>query len=311
MTARKRDLAVRWTQVRHQKGVARDAHVRTMKNLRGRNAVVTGGSRGIGPYIARALAAEGVNIALAARSPDELSAVACELRGLGIRAVAIPTDVTDPTARQQLVERAELELGPIDILVNDAGILEITEFARQTEEAIARIVSVNLLAPLLLTRLFLPRMLARGRGHIVTIAAIEKGVPYEATYSATKAGLVEWTSALRIELDGTGVNVSAICPGYVSGAGGFSRFGARVPRLIYPSPATDVATAVVRAIEHDALEIIVWRGPARLLLGLNTLSPTLGNGILKLMGVTALQRRLAQRAHAGITSDRTPRADHP
>jgi short-subunit dehydrogenase len=264
-----------------------------MKELRGRNAVLTGGSRGIGPCIGRALAAEGVNIALAARSAVELSATARELSELGIRAVAIPTDVTDPLARRRLVQRAEAELGPIDILINDAGILEITDFARQTEEAIARIVAVNLVAPLLLTRLFLPRMLARRQGHIVTIAAIAKGIPYEAAYSATKVGLVEWNNALRIELEGTGVSVSAVCPGYVSGAGGFSRLGARVPRLAGASPASEVAKAVVRAIRYDAQEILVWPGPARLLLTLNTISPALGNRIMRMMGITPLQRELA------------------
>lgn len=267
-----------------------------MKALRGRNAVVTGASRGIGPCIGRALAAQGVNVALAARSGPQLNAVAHEISGLGVRAIAVPTDVTDEVARQELLDRAELELGPIDILVNDAGILEITEFARQTEEAIRRIVAVNLLAPLLLTRLFLPHMLARRQGHIVTIAAIAKGIPYEAAYSATKVGLVEWNNALRIELEGTGVSVSAVCPGYVSGAGGFSRFGARVPFLAGASPATEVANAVVRALQNGDQEVLVWPGPARLLLIVNTVSPALGNRIMRLLGITPLQRRLAERA---------------
>ncbi len=181
-----------------------------MKELRGKNALLTGGSRGIGLFIGRALAAEGVNLALAARSADPLRRAARELSAMGVRAMALPADVTDESSRRVLIERTEAELGSIDLLVNNAGIDQWILFARQKQEDIRRIIEVNLLAPLFLTRLVLPGMLERGRGHIVTISSLggKKGAPYEASYAASKAGLIEWTNALRLELEGSGVGAS-------------------------------------------------------------------------------------------------------
>ena len=266
-----------------------------MKELRGKTAVLTGGSRGIGPYIGRALAREGVQLALAARSADELDTVAQELAALGVRTLAIPTGVVDEAARRALVARAEAELGPIDILVNNAGILAETRFVQQAPEDIARIIDTNLMAPLLLTRQALPGMLERGRGHIVTIASMagKKGVPYEIVYSATKAALVEWTNGLRIELEGTGVSASVICPGFVSEAGMFAVSGRRAPRLAGEVSPERVARAVVRALQRDLQEVLVTPTPIRPLLALNALSPGLGNALLQRMGVYDLLRELA------------------
>ena len=187
-----------------------------MKEIRGKTAVITGASRGIGVYIAKALAREGVNISLAARSANELESVAQELTRLGAKAVAIPTDITVESDRLSLIRRTKEQLGPIDILVNNAGIVEWTHFYRQKESDIARIVNTNLMAPLLLARMVLPEMIERKSGHVVTISSLsgKKGVPYEAMYSATKAGLFQWANALWLELEGSGVGVSTILPGY-------------------------------------------------------------------------------------------------
>src|SRR5262245_1651324 len=130
-----------------------------MKDLRGRVALITGGSRGIGPCVARALAEQGVHLALAARTAAPLQAVARELATLGVRTLAVTCDITDRRARAALVAQVEAELGPIDILVHSAGVEECVRFADQDPENVARILETNLAAPLLLSRLVLPRMI--------------------------------------------------------------------------------------------------------------------------------------------------------
>jgi short-subunit dehydrogenase len=269
-----------------------------MRDLRGRTAVVTGASRGIGAYIARALARYGVNLALAARSAAELEAVAQEVEALGAvgaKAVAVKTDVTKEKDRKALVERAESELGPIDILVNNAGIEQIIRFSKQDPKVVRAIIETNLSAPLLLAREVLTGMIERERGHIVNIASLagKKGEPFNAAYSATKAGLIAWTEAVSMELEGTGVSLSAICPGYVSDVGMFAAHGERAPRRAGESPPQKVAQAVVRAIREDRLEMIVNPGANRPLLALNSLSPRLGSSLLKWMGVFEMTRRIA------------------
>jgi short-subunit dehydrogenase len=136
-------------------------------------------------------------------------------------------------------------------------------------------------------------MLARRRGHVVNVASFggKKGAPFEAVYSATKAGLIEWTSALRSELESTGVCFSAICPGYVTGEGMFAKFGVSAPRTIGSCTPEQVAAAVVDAIRRDRPEVIVNSMPVRPLLALNALSPRLGLWLLEAMGITAFQRR--------------------
>jgi short-subunit dehydrogenase len=267
-----------------------------MKELRGRTVVLTGASRGIGPYIGRALAREGVQLALAARSAEQLEAVAKEIAGLGVRAVAIPTDVTDDAGRKALLERAEAELGPVDILVNNAGIEEVVSFARQAPEDTVKIIETNLIASLLLARYLLPGMLERRRGHIVSMASLagKKGMGYISVYTATKAGLIEWTAAIRAELAGTGVSASVICPGFVAEAGMYASYGKQAPRLTGAVAPERVAQAVVRAIRNDLPEVLVSPMPIRPLLALNTLAPGLGNAVVGRMGITNFFREVAE-----------------
>lgn len=270
-----------------------------MRDLRGKNALLTGGSRGIGLVIARTLAAEGINLALAARSAAALEAVARELAESGIRVVAIPVDVTDPARRQILVDRAEAELGPIDFLINNAGIAEWVQFAHQEPENIVRELEVNLIAPILLARLVLPKMLERGRGKIITLSSLggKKGIAYEAAYAASKAGLIEWTNALNMELQGTGVSASVICPMTVSDTGEFASYGIPVSRLAGAVSAGRVAEGVLRAMTGNSQEIVVRQGPTKVLIVLNAFSPALGNIIVKRLGIVEVFRKLSEASH--------------
>lgn len=266
-----------------------------MNDLRGSIALLTGASRGIGPHIARALAKEGVHLALAARSGPELEAVASEMRSLGVRAIALTADVGRPDACVQLAASAAAGLGPVDLLVNNAGIETVGPFVSLGADEVLATVATNLSGPLLLAREVLPGMIARRGGHVVNVASIagKKGAPFEAVYCATKAGLVEWTGAMRLELAGTGVSLSAVCPGLVTGEGMFARFGQAPPRALGSCTPQEVASAVVDAIRRDQPEVIVNSHPLRPLLALAALSPRVGERILHLLGIPEFQRKKA------------------
>ena len=144
-----------------------------------------------------------------------------------------------------------------------------------------------------LTRLILPGMLERKAGHIVNVASIaaKSGAPYAATYSGTKAGLAEWTRALRLELAGTGVRFSTIFPGYVREVGMFAKFGVEPPWIVGSCSPTQVAKAAVVAIEKGKPEIIINSRPLRYSFMVNELSASMGDWLMRISGVAAFQRR--------------------
>lgn len=264
-----------------------------MKNLEDRNVLITGGSRGIGPYIARALAIHGARVALTARSRAGLAQVAASLEGAGGQPLVVTADLSAARDRKRLIASVVAQDGPIDILVNNAALESEGAFTALPQPSIESTIEVNLLAPMALTRQVLPSMIANGRGHIVNIASLggKCGVPYDAVYCATKAGLIEWSRALRMEVASQGVGVSVICPGYVTDAGMFARFGMKPPWNLGSCTPAQVAHAVVRAVRQDRGEIIVNSMPVRPSLALGALSPALLDWILKKMGVLDFQRR--------------------
>ncbi|MBN1828532.1 MAG: SDR family NAD(P)-dependent oxidoreductase [Deltaproteobacteria bacterium] len=264
-----------------------------MKELKGMAVLLTGGSRGIGPMLAEALANRGASIALTARSTDALQDVATRIGKLGSRVVALPADLGNSSQREQLVADVLKEFGTIDALVNNAGLETEGAYAELSWPAIRETIEVNLVAPMALTRLVLPGMIKNKAGHIVNIASIaaKSGGPYAATYSGTKAGLAEWTRALRLELAGTGVQCSTIFPGYVLEVGMFARFGMKPPWIVGSCAPSQVAKAVVDAIEKGSAEKIVNSRPLRYSFMLNELSPALGDWLMRISGVVDFQRR--------------------
>ena len=270
-----------------------------MKNLRGRTAILTGASKGIGVYVARALAKQGMNLVLAARSASALEEVRKAVERLGVRAIAVPTDVGDRSALESLVDRASSEFGAIDVLVNNAGIELTLAYHKLTPEEIEEMVRVNLIAPMHLTWLVLPGMLERGQGQIVNMSSLagKAGPASGEPYGATKAGLIGFTQSLRGTYRRHGVSASVVCPGFVE-EGMYAKmkqeFGLEAPRRLGVSKPEAVASGVIRAIKKDLPEVIVNPGPIRPLLMINAVSPGLGEWIVERTGAAEYFRKVAE-----------------
>ena len=249
-----------------------------MEALRGSSALVTGASGGLGQYIARALAAEGVDLVLSDIPGAPLEDLLAELRDRGVRVEAETADLSDRPQTEALVGRAEDALGPLDILVNNAGLEFGGPFLENSVDELERITAVNLLAVMLLTHAALPGMLERGRGHVVNIASLagKTAPPKLASYAATKHAVVGLTHSLRAEHIGSPVGFSAICPAFVGRVGMYGRIEDQVPDppgFLGPVPPERVGEAVVRAIREDRAELIVGSRALRPLAGFYTLAP--------------------------------------
>jgi len=249
-----------------------------VKQLRGRNALVTGAGGGLGGYIARALAAEGVSLALTDLPEASVDGLSAELRTRGVQVEHAPADLTDRDERRRVAAWAADALGPIDILVNNAGVEFGGPFLESEPEGLELTVAVNLLAVMDMTRLLVPGMLERRRGHVVNMASLAGKLPPPqlASYGATKHGVVGFTAAVRGEFADEPVGFSAICPGFVGRVGMFGRIEPYIEGESAPMgtvPPERVGEAVVRAITDDVGEIIVNARPVKPVILLNTIAP--------------------------------------
>jgi 3-oxoacyl-[acyl-carrier protein] reductase len=193
--------------------------------LRGRAALVTGASRGIGRGIAMELAREGCRVALCARGKDALDAAAAEARALGAEAIAVSADVTTVGGVREAVEATLARFGAVDILVNNVGGSTGSSFLETSEEDWQRAIDLNLLPAVRASRLVVPSMRARGRGAIVNIVSIygrEWGGSYarRPTYIAAKAAEIGMSKALAMELAPFGIRVNSVAPGSIVFPGG-------------------------------------------------------------------------------------------
>lgn len=233
--------------------------------LRNARVLVTGASRGLGKNIAAAVARHGADVAVVARNGDQLESLAKELGGK-----AYPTDLMDPAAVESLIERVEAD-GPVDVLINNAGIDRVGRFYESSSQDVRDLLQVNLIAPMELCRQVMPGMLQRGRGHIVNVSsmgAISTG-PGVTLYGASKAGLSHFTAGIRSELREKPVNTTLVQIGEVKtdmidNIRAFGPARRTIERAIKwkmtsaePLDADMVAEAIAQAIENNRKHVIL------------------------------------------------------
>lgn len=221
-------------------------------DLNGSRILLTGATGGIGNAIARALHARGASLLLTGRRVEVLDQLAADL---GERAETRAVDLSDVDAVRELGEQA----GEIDVLVANAGLPGTGKLEDYAREEIDRVLDVNLAAPIHLTHILLPGMLARRRGHLVYVASISAKIATAraSLYNASKFGLRGFAYAVREDLRDSGVGVSTIFPGPVSDAGMWADGGLDLPRGVSARSPEQVAAAVIKGIEKDKAEIDV------------------------------------------------------
>ena len=225
------------------------------RSLSGKVVAITGGARGIGKTTAQALVRKGCRVAI---GDLDLSLAEEAAGALGGGVVALPLDVTDRASFTAFVDEAERQLGPIDVLINNAGIMPVTALVDEADDSIRRQLDINLYGVIVGSQLAIERMRPRGTGHLVNVAssAGKVGVPGIATYSATKHAVVGLTEAMRLELRGTGVDLSLVMPVLVNTALTEGLSSKRGVKEVEPE---DVANQIVDALELGRFDVYVPR----------------------------------------------------
>jgi len=223
--------------------------------LAGQTALVTGAARGIGRVTAATLVGRGVRVAI---GDVDLQAARASAAELGASAVALSLDVTDRASFAAFVEEAEAQLGPADVLINNAGIMPLGPFLEEDDATARRTLDINVHGVILGMKLVLPGMLARGHGHVVNIAsqAGKYGFPGGATYCASKAAVINLSRAVRKELRGSGVELSIVSPVAVNTELGLGLAEPRQRRLRKIEPQ-QVADAIVETLQVPAFDVHV------------------------------------------------------
>jgi short-subunit dehydrogenase len=224
----------------------------------GRTALVTGASSGIGRALALRLARDGARVALVARRGAELEALAAEIRGAGGEALALPGDVSDRSAAERIAAQALAGLGPVDILFNNAGYGGHRTFLEWDLDDLERMMRVNYLGSVYLTKRLLPRMVQRRTGWVVFVASVAGriGTPEESAYAASKFAVVGLAEALSIEVEDAGVHVLTVCPGVVRTRFFDAQALARLPsvarrRIVEPDELVDAIFGALARGRHE------------------------------------------------------------
>ncbi len=226
---------------------------KTPKSLAGQVVAITGGARGIGRATAAALIAQGARVAIGDIEADLAARTASEL---GAGTIGLALDVTDRASFSAFLDQVEERVGPLDVLINNAGIMPLGAFVEETDACAERLVDINIHGVLIGSKLAIARFLPRRRGHIVQIASAagKWGIAGGATYCATKHAVVGVTEALRQELRGTGIGLSLVMPTVVNTELGS---GLAETRAFKPVQPEDVAAAIVESLQTGRFEVYV------------------------------------------------------
>ena len=225
------------------------------RSLSGKVVAITGGARGIGKTTAVALVRKGCRIAIGDLDVELAEQTA---QSLGGGTIALPLDVTDRESFTSFLDEAERQLGPLDVLINNAGIMPIGPFVEEEDATARRMIDINLHGVIFGSKLAMARMIPRNSGHIVNIAsqAGKAGFPGGATYCATKHAVVGLSEAMRAELDGTDIGVSCVMPAVVNTELASGLQEARGVKNLEPE---EVADAIVDALETGRFDVWVPR----------------------------------------------------
>ena len=279
------------------------------RQLSGRVVAITGAARGIGKATARAMVAKGCRVAIGDLDLELAERTAAELGG---GTVALQLDVTDRTSFERFLDEAERQLGPLDAVVNNAGIMPVTPFAEEGEDSIRRQVEINFVGVATGTQLAIRRLRPRNSGYIVNIAsqAGKAGIPGIATYSGTKHAVVGLSEAVRAELRGTGIEVLCVMPTVVnteltSGVG---------QKWVKPVEASDVADEIVEAMEVPRFDVFVPRANGALYRFLQLWPRSWREALGRAMGIDKLMTEVdhgARRAYEDRAAASNGAADEP
>ncbi len=229
-----------------------------MRDLHGKRALITGGAAGIGRHVADRLVPEGADLVLVDLNEQTLNEAQQAIEALGAKVSAYTLDVTDTGSVFGLRDRIHQELGPIDVLVNNAGVVFGGAFLDVPFEKHVRTYRVNVEGLVAMTYAFLPDLLSRPEGHVVNIASAAGfvGLPWGSSYASSKWAVIGFSESLRLELEMTrhqSVKVTTVCPLYVS-TGLFE--GARPPRTTSMLTPEGLAQDIVQAIRHDDIFLL-------------------------------------------------------
>lgn len=272
-----------------------------MRPLAGKTALVTGAARGIGRAIALRLARQRVDIALADRDEVGLARTRREIEQLGVEAIACRCDLSAPVEIDELVETLHTRWAGVDVLVNNAGIAHYGPTHEMTPTETARLMAVNLHAPMRLTHALLPAMLARPESHVLNVGSVLglSVMPRVSAYCASKHALVGYSEALRVEYGRQGLGVTTLCPGFVRteliDEASTPRSGhvqRRPPALVCVS-VERVANAAVRGIEKNRRRVVV-DPVGRIIRGAMAFTP----GVFDWMHSLGRGRRIAKKREA-------------
>lgn len=254
--------------------------------ISGSTVLLTGATGGLGQAIARALSAKGAQLILTGRRAEVLEPLASEL---GARSLTV--DLGEPAE----VDRLLSEAGEFEILVANAALPASGLIDSFTLEEIDRALDVNLRAPIAMAHALAPAMVGRGRGHLLFMSSLsgKAGTAGSSIYNATKFGLRGFAMAMRAELHGTGVGVSAVFPGFIREAGMFAESGVKLPAGVGTRSPEDVAKAVVQAIERNRGEVDVAPISLRLGSAFSGLAPEVSASFARKMGSDKIVHQLA------------------